>query len=91
MDSSGGQRFLVDRILYHRDLVRWRDHPPAWDSWEPRAQLIVDGPGSRRAIRRDPTAAFEEGPSENDLLEREYRNCKVSIPSAILEKDRALQ
>uniref|UniRef100_A0AAV1T2L3 Chromo domain-containing protein n=1 Tax=Peronospora matthiolae TaxID=2874970 RepID=A0AAV1T2L3_9STRA len=50
VDSSGGQRFLVERILDHRDvngvrtsyLVRWRGYPPAWDSWEPRAQLIVD-------------------------------------------------
>uniref|UniRef100_A0AAV1V7G9 Chromo domain-containing protein n=1 Tax=Peronospora matthiolae TaxID=2874970 RepID=A0AAV1V7G9_9STRA len=50
MDSSGGQRFLVERILNHRDvngirtscLVRWRGYPPAWDSWKPRAQLIVD-------------------------------------------------
>uniref|UniRef100_A0AAV1TTW7 Chromo domain-containing protein n=1 Tax=Peronospora matthiolae TaxID=2874970 RepID=A0AAV1TTW7_9STRA len=48
--SRGGQRFLVKRILNHRDengvrtsyLVRWRVYPPAWDSWEPRAQLIVD-------------------------------------------------
>uniref|UniRef100_A0AAV1TW74 Chromo domain-containing protein n=1 Tax=Peronospora matthiolae TaxID=2874970 RepID=A0AAV1TW74_9STRA len=50
VDSGGGQRFLVERILNHRDLngvrtsylVRWRGYPPAWDSWEPRAQLIVD-------------------------------------------------
>uniref|UniRef100_A0AAV1T2R8 Chromo domain-containing protein n=1 Tax=Peronospora matthiolae TaxID=2874970 RepID=A0AAV1T2R8_9STRA len=50
VDSSGGQHFLVERILYHRDvngvrtsyIVRWRGYPPAWDSWEPRAQLIVN-------------------------------------------------
>uniref|UniRef100_A0AAV1U9E7 Chromo domain-containing protein n=1 Tax=Peronospora matthiolae TaxID=2874970 RepID=A0AAV1U9E7_9STRA len=50
VDSSGGQRLLVERILNHRDvndvqtsyLFRWRGYPPAWDSWEPRAQLIVD-------------------------------------------------
>uniref|UniRef100_A0AAV1T4V9 Chromo domain-containing protein n=1 Tax=Peronospora matthiolae TaxID=2874970 RepID=A0AAV1T4V9_9STRA len=50
VDSRGGQRFLVERILNHYDvkgvrtsyLVRWRGYPPAWDSLEPRAQLIVD-------------------------------------------------
>uniref|UniRef100_A0AAV1TEV8 Chromo domain-containing protein n=1 Tax=Peronospora matthiolae TaxID=2874970 RepID=A0AAV1TEV8_9STRA len=50
VDSSGGQRFLLERNLSHSDvngvrtshLVRWRDYPPAWDSWKPRAQLIVD-------------------------------------------------
>uniref|UniRef100_A0AAV1UQU3 Chromo domain-containing protein n=1 Tax=Peronospora matthiolae TaxID=2874970 RepID=A0AAV1UQU3_9STRA len=50
VDSGGGQRFLVERILNHCDLngirttylVRWRGYPPAWDSWEPRSQLIVD-------------------------------------------------
>uniref|UniRef100_A0AAV1V220 Chromo domain-containing protein n=1 Tax=Peronospora matthiolae TaxID=2874970 RepID=A0AAV1V220_9STRA len=50
VDSSGGQRFLVERILSQRDvkgvrtsyLVRWRGYPWAWDSWEPRAELIVD-------------------------------------------------
>uniref|UniRef100_A0AAV1V1P7 Chromo domain-containing protein n=1 Tax=Peronospora matthiolae TaxID=2874970 RepID=A0AAV1V1P7_9STRA len=50
LDYSGGdQRFLVERILNHRDvngvrkncLVRWCGYPPTWDSWEPRAQLIV--------------------------------------------------
>uniref|UniRef100_A0AAV1TY60 Chromo domain-containing protein n=1 Tax=Peronospora matthiolae TaxID=2874970 RepID=A0AAV1TY60_9STRA len=49
-DSGGGQRFLVERILTHRDmigvrtsyLVRYRGYPLAWDSWEPRAQLIVN-------------------------------------------------
>uniref|UniRef100_A0AAV1VKZ8 Chromo domain-containing protein n=1 Tax=Peronospora matthiolae TaxID=2874970 RepID=A0AAV1VKZ8_9STRA len=53
VDSGGGQRFLVERLLNHRDvngvrtsyLVLWRGYPPAWDSWEPRAQLIVDVPG----------------------------------------------
>uniref|UniRef100_A0AAV1UVL4 Chromo domain-containing protein n=1 Tax=Peronospora matthiolae TaxID=2874970 RepID=A0AAV1UVL4_9STRA len=51
--SGGVQRFLVERILNHRDengvrtsyRVRWRGYTPAWDSWEPRAQLIVDVPG----------------------------------------------
>uniref|UniRef100_A0AAV1V049 Chromo domain-containing protein n=1 Tax=Peronospora matthiolae TaxID=2874970 RepID=A0AAV1V049_9STRA len=50
VDSSGGQRFLVERILNHRDvngvrtsyLVLWRGYPPACDSWNPRAKLIVD-------------------------------------------------
>uniref|UniRef100_A0AAV1TSQ8 Chromo domain-containing protein n=1 Tax=Peronospora matthiolae TaxID=2874970 RepID=A0AAV1TSQ8_9STRA len=50
VDSGGGQRFLLERILSHRDvngvrtiyLVRWRGYSPAWDRWEPRAQLIVD-------------------------------------------------
>uniref|UniRef100_A0AAV1TDX7 Chromo domain-containing protein n=1 Tax=Peronospora matthiolae TaxID=2874970 RepID=A0AAV1TDX7_9STRA len=48
--SIGGQRFLVERILSHRDingvrtsyLVHLRGYPPAWNSWEPRAQLIID-------------------------------------------------
>uniref|UniRef100_A0AAV1V2W6 Chromo domain-containing protein n=1 Tax=Peronospora matthiolae TaxID=2874970 RepID=A0AAV1V2W6_9STRA len=50
VDSGGDQRFLLERILNQRNvngvrtsyLVRWRGYPPAWDSWEPRAQLIVD-------------------------------------------------
>uniref|UniRef100_A0AAV1T3D0 Chromo domain-containing protein n=1 Tax=Peronospora matthiolae TaxID=2874970 RepID=A0AAV1T3D0_9STRA len=50
VDSSGGKRFLVERILNHRDvngiqasyLVRWRGYPLVSDIWEPRAQLIVD-------------------------------------------------
>uniref|UniRef100_A0AAV1TLD8 Chromo domain-containing protein n=1 Tax=Peronospora matthiolae TaxID=2874970 RepID=A0AAV1TLD8_9STRA len=45
VDSGGGQRFLVERILNYRDvngvrtsyLVHWRGYPPARDSWEPRA------------------------------------------------------
>uniref|UniRef100_A0AAV1VNL8 Chromo domain-containing protein n=1 Tax=Peronospora matthiolae TaxID=2874970 RepID=A0AAV1VNL8_9STRA len=40
MDLGGGQRFLVERILNHRNvngvrtsyLVRWRGYSPAWDS-----------------------------------------------------------
>uniref|UniRef100_A0AAV1U1S8 Chromo domain-containing protein n=1 Tax=Peronospora matthiolae TaxID=2874970 RepID=A0AAV1U1S8_9STRA len=51
--SSSGQHFLVERILNHRDvngvrtsyLVRWCGYPPAWNSWEPRAQPIGDVPG----------------------------------------------
>uniref|UniRef100_A0AAV1TQU6 Chromo domain-containing protein n=1 Tax=Peronospora matthiolae TaxID=2874970 RepID=A0AAV1TQU6_9STRA len=50
VDSSGGQLFLVERILSHRDvngvrssyLVRWRGYPSAWDIWEPHSLLIVD-------------------------------------------------
>uniref|UniRef100_A0AAV1VC13 Chromo domain-containing protein n=1 Tax=Peronospora matthiolae TaxID=2874970 RepID=A0AAV1VC13_9STRA len=49
-DSRGGQRYLVEQLLNHRDvngrrtsyLVRWRSYPPSWDSWEPRSQLMVD-------------------------------------------------
>uniref|UniRef100_A0AAV1T9V3 Chromo domain-containing protein n=1 Tax=Peronospora matthiolae TaxID=2874970 RepID=A0AAV1T9V3_9STRA len=50
VDSVGGQRFLVKLILSHCDvngvrtsyLVHWRGYPPAWDSWKPRFQMIVD-------------------------------------------------
>uniref|UniRef100_A0AAV1V320 Chromo domain-containing protein n=1 Tax=Peronospora matthiolae TaxID=2874970 RepID=A0AAV1V320_9STRA len=50
VNSGGGPRFLVEPILNHRDvngvrtsyLVRWSGYPPAWDIWEPRAQLIDD-------------------------------------------------
>ena len=53
MDSHGGQRFHVERILSHRGvkgqrtsyLVRWRGYPPLHDSWEPRAQLMIDVKG----------------------------------------------
>ena len=53
VDSHGGQRFHVERILSHRDvkgqranyLVRWRGYPPSHDSWEPRAQLMTDVEG----------------------------------------------
>uniref|UniRef100_A0AAV1UF23 Chromo domain-containing protein n=1 Tax=Peronospora matthiolae TaxID=2874970 RepID=A0AAV1UF23_9STRA len=50
VDSDCGQRFLVKRILNHRDVdgvrtsyhVRWRGYPLARSSWEPRSHLIVD-------------------------------------------------
>ena len=53
VDSHGGKRFLVERLLTHREvkgrrtsyLVRWRDYPPSADSWEPRNQLKADVPG----------------------------------------------
>ena len=53
VDSHGGQRFHVERILNHRDvkgqrtsyLVRWREYPPSHDSWERGSQLILDVEG----------------------------------------------
>ena len=53
VDSQGKKRFLVERILHHRAskgvrtsyLVRWRGYPPAFDSWEPRSQLMMDVSG----------------------------------------------
>ena len=53
VDSHGGKRFLVERLLTHREvkgrrtsyLVRWRGYPPSADSWEPRDQLMADVPG----------------------------------------------
>uniref|UniRef100_A0AAV1VLI0 Chromo domain-containing protein n=1 Tax=Peronospora matthiolae TaxID=2874970 RepID=A0AAV1VLI0_9STRA len=49
-DSRGGQHYLMERLLNHRDvngrrtsyLIRWRGYPPSWDTWEPRSQLMVD-------------------------------------------------
>uniref|UniRef100_A0AAV1U797 Chromo domain-containing protein n=1 Tax=Peronospora matthiolae TaxID=2874970 RepID=A0AAV1U797_9STRA len=49
-DSRGGQKYLVEQLLNHRDvngrqtsyLVRWRGYPPSWDTWEPRSQLMID-------------------------------------------------
>uniref|UniRef100_A0AAV1V9B2 Chromo domain-containing protein n=1 Tax=Peronospora matthiolae TaxID=2874970 RepID=A0AAV1V9B2_9STRA len=49
-DSRGGQRYLIMRLLNHRDvngrrtsyLVRWRGYPPSWGTWERRSQLMID-------------------------------------------------
>ena len=46
VDTRGGQRFLVELLLNHRDvkgrqtsyLVQWRGYPPLADSWEPHSQ-----------------------------------------------------
>uniref|UniRef100_A0AAV1TS06 Chromo domain-containing protein n=1 Tax=Peronospora matthiolae TaxID=2874970 RepID=A0AAV1TS06_9STRA len=94
MDSSGGQRFLVERILNHRDvngvrtsyLVRWRGYPPAWDSWEPLAQLIVNVLGPVEQYDETHPLRLKKGRRKNTSPEREYRDCKVSIPSAISEE-----
>ena len=53
VDSHGGQRFHVERILNHRDvkgqrtsyLARWRGYPPSHDNWVRGAQLMIDVEG----------------------------------------------
>ena len=53
VDSHGGQRFHVERILNRRDvkrqrtsyLVRWCGYPPSHDSWGPLSQLMIDVEG----------------------------------------------
>uniref|UniRef100_A0AAV1TBZ0 Chromo domain-containing protein n=1 Tax=Peronospora matthiolae TaxID=2874970 RepID=A0AAV1TBZ0_9STRA len=99
VDSRGGQRFLVERTLHHRDansvrtsyLVHWRGYTPAWDSWEPRAQLIVDVLGLVEQSDETHPLHLKKGRHKKDLPEREYMDCKVSTHSAISEEMRAFQ
>ncbi|KAF1319498.1 Pol protein, partial [Globisporangium splendens] len=55
-DSEGNQRWIVEKILAHRDRssrgkkervyrVRWLGYPPDRDTWEPAAMLQADVPG----------------------------------------------
>uniref|UniRef100_A0AAV1TGR8 Chromo domain-containing protein n=1 Tax=Peronospora matthiolae TaxID=2874970 RepID=A0AAV1TGR8_9STRA len=78
MDSGGGQSFLEECILNHRDvngvrtsyLVRWRGYPPAWDSWKPRAQLMLDVLG------------LVEQYDETNLLRSNQGRRKMTSPTA---------
>uniref|UniRef100_A0AAV1UJE0 Chromo domain-containing protein n=1 Tax=Peronospora matthiolae TaxID=2874970 RepID=A0AAV1UJE0_9STRA len=91
VDSAGDQRFLVRRILNHRDvngvrtsyLVRWRGYPPAWDRWVDVLGLV------KQYDETDPLRS--KNGRKQDLPEREYRDCKVSFLSAISEEMRSLQ
>uniref|UniRef100_A0AAV1T8R5 Chromo domain-containing protein n=1 Tax=Peronospora matthiolae TaxID=2874970 RepID=A0AAV1T8R5_9STRA len=67
-------------------LVRWRGYPPAWDSWEPRVQLIVDVLGLFEHF--DETHPLR---SKKDVGKRPPRTRVQSIPSPISEEMRALQ
>ncbi|KAF1320249.1 reverse transcriptase, partial [Globisporangium splendens] len=55
-DSEGNQRWIVEKILAHRDRssrgkkervyrIRWLGYPPDRDTWEPAAMLQADVPG----------------------------------------------
>uniref|UniRef100_A0AAV1URI2 Uncharacterized protein n=1 Tax=Peronospora matthiolae TaxID=2874970 RepID=A0AAV1URI2_9STRA len=75
VDSGGGQRFLVE----------------PWDSLEPRAHLIVDVLGLVEQYDEIHPLSLKKGRRKTTSPEREYRDCKVSIPSDISKEMRAFQ
>uniref|UniRef100_A0AAV1U633 Chromo domain-containing protein n=1 Tax=Peronospora matthiolae TaxID=2874970 RepID=A0AAV1U633_9STRA len=85
------------RILNHRNvngvrtsyLVRWRGYPPAWNSWEHRAQLIVDvlslfeqydktQPRSKKGRRKTTTPNVSTGISKCQSLRPSQKRCALS-------------
>ena len=52
MDAEGKQRFLVGRLIAHRQrkqklqlLIQWKGYLQSFDSWEPVDALRVEVPG----------------------------------------------
>lgn len=65
-DSTGAQRWIVDRLVDHRDqrlgrstsprrqyLVHWLGYPSTHDTWEYRDDLVEDIPDEVRAYERE--------------------------------------
>ncbi|CAI5738235.1 unnamed protein product [Peronospora farinosa] len=96
VDFHGGKHFLVERLLYYREvkgrrtsyLVRWRGYPPSADSWEPRAQLMADVPGL--VEQYDKGHPMVKDHRKTSAQRARKGDCKVAIPSRISEEIRAL-